>query len=45
MANKPAKIDLLQGDFRIDACNIRNDSPTCSKEGFCIAMAITVANH
>ena len=28
-----------------DAGNIRNDSPTCSKEGLCIALAITASNH
>ena len=28
-----------------DAGNIRNDSPTCSKEGLHIALAIMASNH
>ena len=28
-----------------DVGNIRNDSPTCSKEGVCIALAIMASNH
>ena len=28
-----------------DACTIRNDSPTCSKEGLHIALAIISADH
>ena len=39
-ANKPVKLDLMQEAFRIDACNISNDSPPCSKEAFRIAVVI-----
>ena len=40
------KVRLVARGFQDrDAGNIRNDSPTCSKEGLCIALAIMASNY
>ena len=36
---------VVRGFQDKDVGNIRNDSPTCSKEGLCIALAIMASNH
>ena len=36
---------VVRGFQDRDVGNIRNDSPTCSKEGLCIALAIMASNH
>ena len=36
---------MARGFQDLDVGNIRNDSPTCSKEGLRIALAITASNH